>query len=242
MLLEDSRSGEEPPPAISTVGRAIDDLPAERRGLPLLISAGRLHPLKGVQRIVKVWAADDTLYDAFNLLIIGGNLEGPDPSEKAVLEAIEDICAISPRARDGLLIAGHQPHRNTALLLAAAVTGYEPWIGPGGVYVCASTKEEFGLAIVEALAAGLPVVAPVRGGPASYVGDAGVLCDTLDLEELRIACHRAVELRYDVALLEATKDRIRKDYGMVAVVDSLLELYRLPQPEHESAAPDMEQL
>ena len=44
----------------------------------------------------------------------------------------------------------------------------------------AAAKEEFGLAIVEALGAGLTVVAPDVGGPATYVadGDTGVLADT----------------------------------------------------------------
>jgi glycosyltransferase involved in cell wall biosynthesis len=48
--------------------------------------------------------------------------------------------------------------------------------------VSASRKEEFGLAIVEALAAGLPVVAPLAGGPATYVEDGrtGYLVDTGD--------------------------------------------------------------
>ena len=37
------------------------------------------------------------------------------------------------------------------------------FVAPGGVYVAAAAKEEFGLAIVEALGAGLAVVAPGRG-------------------------------------------------------------------------------
>jgi hypothetical protein len=47
---------------------------------------------------------------------------------------------------------------------------------PGGVYVDGALKEEFGLAVLEAMAAGLPVVAPSTGGPSTYVddGDTGV--------------------------------------------------------------------
>ena len=48
-------------------------------------------------------------------------------------------------------------------------TGLGSLIGPSGAYVCGSLKEEFGLAILEAMAAGLPVVAPAGGGPATYV-------------------------------------------------------------------------
>jgi glycosyltransferase involved in cell wall biosynthesis len=48
------------------------------------------------------------------------------------------------------------------------------------VYVCGSLKEEFGLALIEALAAGLVVVGPEGGGPATYIdeGVTGFLVDT----------------------------------------------------------------
>ena len=53
-------------------------------------------------------------------------------------------------------------------------------IAPHGVYVCGSLKEEFGLALIEALAAGLVVVGPEGGGPATYIdeGVTGFLVDT----------------------------------------------------------------
>jgi glycosyltransferase involved in cell wall biosynthesis len=58
---------------------------------------------------------------------------------------------------------------------------------PGGVYVCASIKEEFGIAILEGMAAGLLVVAPTGGGPATYVenGVTGILTPTHDARLLR---------------------------------------------------------
>ena len=46
--------------------------------------------------------------------------------------------------------------------------------------MCGSLKEEFGLALIEAMATGLPVVAPDHGGPATYIEDGvtGFLVDT----------------------------------------------------------------
>ena len=46
--------------------------------------------------------------------------------------------------------------------------------------MCSSLKEEFGLALLEALASGLVVVGPAAGGPATYIEDGvtGVLVDT----------------------------------------------------------------
>ena len=70
--------------------------------------------------------------------------------------------------------------------LAAARCGLPGLTGRGGVYVCASVKEEFGIALLEAMATGLMVVAPDGGGPATYVQDGvtGVLTQTWDAARL----------------------------------------------------------
>ena len=67
-----------------------------------------------------------------------------------------------------------------ATWLAAARQGRPGRCGAGGIYVSASLKEEFGMAILEAMASGLVVVAPDGGGPATYVADGvtGILADT----------------------------------------------------------------
>lgn len=67
-------------------------------------------------------------------------------------------------------------------------------VGARGVYVCASLKEEFSLAILEAMATGLVVVAADAGGPATYVddGDTGFLVAPGDPQRLDGAVHRAL--------------------------------------------------
>ena len=67
-------------------------------------------------------------------------------------------------------------------------------IAPGGVYVCGSLKEEFGLALIEALAAGLVVVGPDGGGPATYIEDGvtGFLVDTRSPRAVGGGHHRRV--------------------------------------------------
>jgi glycosyltransferase involved in cell wall biosynthesis len=64
------------------------------------------------------------------------------------------------------------------------------------VYVAAAAKEEFGLAIVEALGVGLTVVAPDAGGPPTYVAhsDTGILADTQSPARLRRAISDARQL------------------------------------------------
>ena len=82
------------------------------------------------------------------------------------------------------------PQRHRADRLAATRHGRGKAAAPRGVDASASLKEEFGIAILEAMAAGLVVVAPGTGGPATYVtsGESGVLADTASAEALAAAC------------------------------------------------------
>jgi glycosyltransferase involved in cell wall biosynthesis len=82
------------------------------------------------------------------------------------------------------------------------------------VYVCASVKEEFGLALLEAMAAGLMVVAPDAGGPATYVEDGvtGRLTRTWDPDGLAAAVSTAL----DASLAETSPDRAARSRAVVA--------------------------
>jgi glycosyltransferase involved in cell wall biosynthesis len=136
--------------------------------------------VKGMATVVEAWAADPALRDRCNLLIVGGDLANPSVDERDQLGLIAGVIAQNPAAAAGLLLPGHRPNDVIARWMAAAQLGLDNDVAPGGVYVCGSLKEEFGLALIEALAAGLPVVAPDGGGPATYIeeGVTGFLVDT----------------------------------------------------------------
>ncbi|MET0864093.1 MAG: glycosyltransferase [Nakamurella sp.] len=165
---------------LAGLDRLIAALPEHRRGLPIVLSVGRLHRVKGMATVVEAWAADAALRERCNLLIVGGDLLEPSADERGQLDAIDAVLAAHPGAAAGLIMAGHQPNDVVARWMAAAQLGYGELIAPGGVYVCGSLKEEFGLALIEALAAGLVVVGPDGGGPATYIdeGVTGFLVDT----------------------------------------------------------------
>jgi glycosyltransferase involved in cell wall biosynthesis len=94
------------------------------------------------------------------------------------------------------------------------------------VYVDGALKEEFGLAILEAMAAGLVVVAPSTGGPSTYVdhGDTGVLVDPNDA--------LAPAMRHAFALVDrhgrAARARavVEARYSIDTMAAQLVELYR----------------
>ena len=77
-----------------------------------------------------------------------------------------------------------------------------------GIYVAASLKEEFGIAILEALTSGLVVVAPAAGGPATYVEQdvTGVLVDATCPDALAGAVTHALALASDADVAVAAGD------------------------------------
>ena len=186
-----------PGPALAELDELVAALPEHRRRLPLVISVGRLHRVKGMATLVEAWAGDAGLAERCNLLIVGGDLADPSPDEREQLDLIAAVLASTPGAAAGLPDAGHRPNDVVARLAGGRAAGGRPAIGPAGVYVCSSLKEEFGLALLEALASGLVVVGPAAGGPATYVEDGvtGVLVDTRRPDEVARAIGRCARPR-----------------------------------------------
>ncbi|MDH6180206.1 glycosyltransferase involved in cell wall biosynthesis [Microbacteriaceae bacterium SG_E_30_P1] len=197
---------------LQALAELLDGLPAERRDLPLIVSVGRLHRVKGMATIVESWKASG-LAERANLLIVGGDLVAPSPDEQEQLDLIDAIVPRDERATHGLLLPGHQPNDTVARWVAAARFGLPGYAAPRGIYVCGSLKEEFGIALLEAMATGLLVVAPDGGGPATYVERdvTGILTQTWDAEQLGAAMVTAL----DLAAAEQTSDRAERSRAVV---------------------------
>ena len=219
-----------PGPALAELDALVAALPAHRRGLPLVVSVGRLHRVKGMATLVEAWAADAGLAERCNLLIVGGDLADPSPDEREQLDLIAEVLSRFPAAATGLLMPGHRPNDVVATWLAAARTGRADVIGPGGVYVCSSLKEEFGLALLEALASGLVVVGPSAGGPATFIDDGvtGVLVDTRRPGEVARAMRAAFALAAapgQAERMDRALGRIRADFTVQGMADRLGAIY-----------------
>ena len=219
------------PRALADLDALLGALPPERRGLPLALTVGRLHPVKGMATLVETWAGRPELADHCNLLVVGGDLEEPSTDEAGQLDRIRAAVPAEEAAARGLLLAGHQPHAVVAVWMAATRLGRPGLAAPDGVYVSASLKEEFGIAILEAMASGLVVVAPAGGGPPTYVeeGVTGVLADTADPEALAAAVTRALALATDAeaqARADAARDGVRERFGIDTMAAALDDVYR----------------
>jgi glycosyltransferase involved in cell wall biosynthesis len=182
--------------ALGQLDDLLSALPADRRSLPIAISVGRLHRVKGMATLVEAWAADPDLHAACNLLIVGGDLANPTPDEAGQLDRMDAAVPLAEAGTRGLLLAGHRSNDTVARWLAATRLGRSGLAAANGVYVCASMKEEFGIALLEAMAAGLTVVAPNGGGPATYVeeGVTGFLVDTGNPHDLATGVREALDL------------------------------------------------
>lgn len=109
---------------------------------PLLVTASRLGKEKSIGLLLDAFARIPARYQA-TLLIVGG---GP---------AIDELQTLTGRLGLGrrTIFAGLQPHRRALECIAA-----------GDIFLFASQTETQGLAVIEAMAAGVPVVAVNAGG------------------------------------------------------------------------------
>ena len=230
--------GPETAAALDELGDLLSALPDDRRNLPLAVSVGRLNAVKGMATLVRGWRDDARLRDRCNLLLVGGDLEHPNEEEAAELARIHSVIPAADATVRGLLLAGHRPNATTISWLAAVRLGCTWPASSPGVYVSASLKEEFGIAILEAMAVGLVVVAPRGGGPATYVSDGenGILADTSTPDAVAAATHAALDLAVaagaDVRERRA-RNMVHTRFGIDTMAASLASVYlRVAAPSH----------
>src|SRR5262245_23098821 len=134
---------------------------------PYFLFAGNPLPHKNVARLLEAFAG---LPPVLGRLV----LVGIPPAARAHVESLcsapglgARVCVLAPVS---------------ASVLARLYQG-------ANVVVCPSLWEGFGLAALEAMACGAPVVAGNRGGLPEVVGDAGLLVDPTDVDALRDAMY-----------------------------------------------------
>jgi sucrose-phosphate synthase len=172
------------------------DIETDRRALPAVLCSSRLDPKKNHIGLVEAFAQSHELRAAANLLIVLRgvesihNREGLDDAERQVLDEIVEMC----EAQDlwGAISAFSLGSQNE---LAGA---YRHLGRRRSVFALTALYEPFGLAPLEAMAAGLPAVVTRNGGPSESLYDAatgqefGVLVDPTDPEDIAAGLLRLV--------------------------------------------------
>ncbi len=136
--------------------------------LPIILAIARPVAKKNLALLVRAFADDPTLRRTANLVILAGQHDAGlvgDPDAQGVLGGIRDAIAAGGLERSVAFPPAHGP-RTVAALYRIAARGR-------GVFVNPALHEPFGLTVIEAAAAGLPVVATRNGGPSDIVGTLG---------------------------------------------------------------------
>ena len=175
-----------------------------RSGPPELVHVSNFRPVKRVRDVVETFRLVSQEMEA-RLVLVG---DGPDYS--AAMEALE---------RHGLLgrVTSHGVVDEVAPILARA-----------DLMLLPSEMESFGLAALESMAAGTPVVATQAGGMPEVVLD-GVTGHLCPVGDVRAMADRVLELLRDPARLArfsaAARERAASSFGHERIVGQYEELY-----------------
>jgi len=170
---------------------------------PFILSVGTLQPRKNYQRLIQALAQ---LEADVSLVIVGGRGWQVEP----ILAEIERQKLAARVHLPGFVADADLP----ALYSAAAL------------FVYPSLYEGFGLPVLEAMACGAPVIAANRSALPEVVGNAGLLIDPYNVDELAAAINRLLgdgSLRAQLA----TAGRAQAaQFTWPAMARQLVEMYR----------------
>lgn len=163
------------------------DLDADRVDLPCVVASSRLDAKKNHLALVQALAASPELQEHANLVMITGDLDNPlddysraGQSERAVLDQLMDVIE-QARLRGKVSMFALRGQGELA-------AGYRYFSQQQSVFALTAFYEPFGLAPLEAIAAGLPAVVTRNGGPSESLRegdqDFGILVDPNDIEQI----------------------------------------------------------
>jgi glycosyltransferase involved in cell wall biosynthesis len=133
------------PVAVIPNGVDLPDLPAkERSDVRTLLFLGRIHPIKGLDVLLRAWRATQQRFGEWRLIIAGPDNDG-------------HLARVQTLASDLKL---------ERVYFVGPLYGRDKWLAYGNsdLFVLPTHSENFGLAVAEALAAGTPVIV-TRGAP-----------------------------------------------------------------------------
>jgi L-malate glycosyltransferase len=171
----------------------------------LVVHVSNFRPVKRVDAVVDVFRRIRQRVRA-RLVLIG---DGPVRPEIERMVAAHDLT-------DDIMLAGEQED-------------LVRWLSVADLFLLPSAQESFGLAALEAMACGVPVVASLVGGLREVIDDGvtGFLCPP---ERLDLMAERSLALLTDAAghsaMARAAVEVVRSRYGAELVVPSYEALYR----------------
>jgi glycosyltransferase involved in cell wall biosynthesis len=198
------------PVAVIPNGVHAPDLPQAKqlRDKRSVLSLGRIHPMKGLDKLIAAWTRIAARHPEWELEIIGPD-EGGHAAELLSLAAR----LASPRVK-----------------IRGALYGEEKWwaLRDADLFILPSLSENFGLTVAESLAAGTPVIAS-KGTPWDGLIErrCGWWVDR-DVEALASALDLAMALPGEELIAMGARGRewIARDFSWTKVAQEMLSVYK----------------
>lgn len=171
---------------------------------------GRLVSYKGLPVLLRAWKSLSRLHPNAALLLVGGGSLDIHNCESELREYVHS---------NGL-------HRTVHF--CGEVNNVHEYLQASDIFVFPTEKEAFGIALIEAMACGLPVVTTPVGGSKDFLTHArnGLLVKPGDEEELRIALSRLVsDNAYAETLGQCALQTVRSNFDLDVVTQSYLSVF-----------------
>ncbi|HSS65132.1 MAG TPA: glycosyltransferase [Gammaproteobacteria bacterium] len=226
-------------PRDQAVKRSLAGRAADYAG-PYVIVSSRLDHKKNIAGVVDAYASSEALQQRARLAIVIRGVDDPyseistlPDSEQEVLRPIlETIQAAQLGDRVDFLNLKSQQELACAYRILAR---------RGSVFALTSFYEPFGLALIEAAACGLAVVATKNGGPSEiFVDEAGVLVDPADAQDIARGLLEALEHHRSYA--ERGRRRVAENYTWRATAAGYLEVIERGVKQKSGAGQEVPEL
>lgn len=193
---------------------------------PILLAIARPIRKKNLSALIRAYAQDTALQARANLVIVAGlrdGLLGGCPDQNRVMAELFDLVDRHDLWGRVALPRRHGPADVASLYALAA---------QGGVFVNPALHEPFGLTLIEAAQAGVPVVATRNGGAADIIASLGVgaLVDPADPADIAAGITRMLDHPVDAADAAARARRIYDWDNWATAVQQVIAGLRLSAP------------
>lgn len=174
-------------------------------GTKLLLHVSNFRPVKKIPDLIKAFAIIRAEVES-HLVLIG---DGP---ERSTCEALARELGISDK-----------------VCFLGKMDSFVPWLQSADLFMLPSELESFGLAALEAMSCGVPVIATNAQGIPEVVidGETGLLSEIGDYQSM---AENAIKVLKDPALHKrfgkAARDRALNNFRREPVVDQYIELYK----------------
>ena len=192
-----------PEPGMRSVLKSHMRLPTGRW---TVLSVGRLHPSKDPLTLIRCIPRVITTHpDAYFVLIGDGPMRTAVEAEVSRLK-VGSVCRLIPRLDHSSMPA---------------------WYQAADSFVSSAPREMLGIAVLEAMSSGLPVIASHSGGPPEVLGSGGVLFRTGDSDDLADKISEVIgDEKMAVEMGERSRERVIRNFRWEDVARRYADLYR----------------